>query len=332
MSENLRVGIIGTGGLGTQLGQHLTETTGADLIALADVDQPTRNAAGEQLGVGREHRYEEYERMFEEVDLDAVMIATPHTLHYEQVLTAMDHGLHVLCEKPLTTDLDTARDIAERDADRTELLQVGYQRHIEGPYVTARERLHQMEDTPSFVTAEITQNWIKSQRGSWRTNPDLSGGGQLYDTGSHVIDAVLWTTGLTPTAVSASMVFWEEDPRVDIQAALTIEFEEDAVATVAVSGDTPVVREHHHYWGNDGGVFIEGRNWNDRTVRVIGSDSTESHPGTADRYPNKVVGFVESIRKGEPPVATADDAVAVTAVTEAAYESAETGETVDIDL
>jgi len=329
---NLRTGVIGTGGLGTHLGAMMEEIPGGEVVAIAEVSEEARTRAGTRLDAPENARYGDHEAMLESVDLDAVLIATPHTLHYEQVLAAMEHDLHVLCEKPLTTDLETARDLVERDENREEILQVGYQRHIEGPYVAAREQVAESGGHPTFVTAEITQNWIQSQKGAWRANPDLSGGGQLYDTGSHVIDAVLWVTGLEPTAVTASMVFWEEDPRVDTQATLTVEFAEEAVASIAVSGDAPEVREHHRYWGDDGAVYVDGRAWNDREVHFVDPDGAQRYPGTPDRYPNKVVAFVESIREGTEPVATSRDALAVTAVTEAAYESARTDRRVELDL
>lgn len=332
MSKNLRAGVVGAGNLGTGLGEALQARPGADVVTIADISEDNRRKAGRRLGVPVASRYGDYETMLEKVSLDAVIIATPHTLHYEQAVAAMEQGLHVLCEKPLTTDLGEGSDLVDRDESSEKIFQVGYQRHIQGPFVAARDRIAEFDDPPAFVTAEITQNWIQYSSGTWRADPDLSGGGQLYDTGSHVIDAVLWTTGLEPTAVTASMEFWEEDPDIDIQATLTVEFAEDAVATIAVSGDSPTVREHHHYWGNDGGVYIDGRSWNDREFRLVDADGSERFPGVTDPYPDKVAAFVDSIREGTASVATPRDALAVTAVTEAAYESARTGERVELDL
>ena len=332
MTENLRAGVIGAGNLGMRLGEAMQDRPGADVVALADVSEENLAQGGHRLDVPPASHYEDYEAMLEAGGLNAVMIATPHALHYEQAVAAMEHDLHVLCEKPLTTDLADGRDLVDRDESREEIFQVGYQRHIEGPYVAARDRIAEFDDPPAFVTAKITQNWIQHSSGTWRADPELSGGGQLYDTGSHVIDAVLWATGLEPTAVTASMVFWNEDADVDIQATLTVEFAEDAVATIAVSGDSPVVREHHRYWGDDGGVYIDGRGWNDRQVHFVDPDGAEQYPGVTDSYPGKVAAFVDSIREGTGSVATPRDALAVTAVTEAAYESARTGERVELDL
>jgi predicted dehydrogenase len=332
MASETRIGIVGTGGLGTGLGRMAVGAAGANLVALADVSEENLAAAGDELGVPEADRYGEYEAMLDEADLDAVFIATPHTLHHGQVVAAMERDLHVLCEKPLATDLDDARDLVARDEARDEVLQVGYQRHIEPPYATARDHLDDFENV-KLVTASVTQDWISGQEGAWRSNPDLSGGGQLYDTGSHLVDVVLWTTDLTPTAVDASMVFHDDEERVDKQATLDVEFGEDAVASISVSGDAPTVREHVHVWGDDGAVYVDGRGWNERQVHLVDPDGAERHPAVwAQNLPaNKVEAFVESVQEGTEPVATARDALKVTAVTEAAYESARTGERVELD-
>jgi predicted dehydrogenase len=330
MSETLAVGIVGTGTLGTRLGEQFVDVLEATVVAVVDIDPKNRREAGDALGVDAASQYESYEAMIETEPLDAVVIATPHTLHYEQVVTALEADLHVLCEKPLATDLDDARDLVERSRERDEVLMVGYQRHLGPAYVHGRDKLEDAD--PKFVTAEISQNWYATQRGTWRTNPDLSGGGQLYDTGSHLIDAVLWMSDLNPESVSAEMVFADEAERVDVQAVLNVTFEGGCVASISVSGDSPRVREHIHFWGDDGGVYVEGHDWEPRETEVIEPDGSRRYPGSShDTEQTKARAFVDSIRTGEEPPATAADAYEVTAVTEAAYRSAETGERVSVD-
>jgi predicted dehydrogenase len=207
---------------------------------------------------------------------------------------------------------------------------VGYQRHLEPPYIAARDRI-QNGPTPTVLTASITQDWIDRFRDAWRGDPELSGGGQLYDTGSHLLDAVLWMTGLTPRSVSAEMVFEDADQRVDKQAVLNVVFEAGTVGSITVSGDAPAMREHVHVWGDDGGTYVDVADWTDRTVTAIEPDGSESTLATGGDAPTKVAAFVDAIRSGDPPPATAEDAFRVTAVTEAAYESARTGQRVGIE-
>lgn len=332
MSETLDIGIVGTGGLGTGLGHQFNDADGGTCAAIADISDENRERAGEELDVPEDARYEDYEAMLASEDLDGVAIATPHTLHYEQVVTCLEAGLDVLCEKPLCTDLDDARDLVRRSEEGDQILMVGYQRHLSPAYIEASQQLDANDGHPKFITAEITQNWIEAQRGAWRTDPDLSGGGQLYDTGSHLVDAVLWTTDLTPTSVSAEMVFDDEEERVDKQAVLNVNFESETAASISVSGDAPRVREHIHMWGDGGAVYVYGHEWDDREITVIDPDGEEYEPAFDHPHVSKGQAFVDCVNERSEPPATARDAFYVTAVTEAAYESAHTGERVEISL
>jgi predicted dehydrogenase len=333
MQYPVHIGIVGTGGLGTGLGRDIAASDRGEVAAIADVSDQNRANAGEELEVPVEQRYEDYEAMLAEASLDAVVIATPHSLHHDQTIAAMDAGLDVLCEKPLATDLGDARNLVDRAEGGEETLMVGYQRHVRAPYVTGRNHLADAGATPKFITAEITQPWIDSQLGTWRTDPDLSGGGQLYDTGSHLIDAVLWMTGLTPTSVSAEMAFHDDARRVDTQAMLTVRFESGTVANLSVSGDAPRVREHIHVWSDAGGLYLSAKEWDTQGITYVQPDGSEVSPLLdAPPYPNKIEAFLECVRGGTEPPATARDALSVTAVTEAAYESARTGERVDVVL
>lgn len=333
MVETVRIGVTGTGGLGTHVLRELDGVDGAAIAALADVSHESLSRAAETFGVADDHCYDDHVAMLDAEGLDGVVIATPHALHYEQTVAALERGVDTLCEKPLCIDLDRARDLVRRSDEADATLMVGYQRHLMPAYRRARDEREIQTGDPQFITAEVTQDWIANQSGNWRSNPDLSGGGQLYDTGSHLLDVVLWTTNLVPVSVNAQMLFADDERRVDKQAALDIQFDNGAVATVAVSGDAPTVREHFHVWGPEGGFYVEGDDWSTRYLTYIDADGEESEPAL-DAYgaPNKAAAFVEVIRDDAEPPAKPRDALKVTAVTEAAYESATTGRRVDIDL
>lgn len=328
--EPLRVGLLGLGYIGTTVGEEFHHHDGTTVASVCDVSPEAREEGGDRFSVSESARYETDERMFDEAALDAVLVGTPHTLHYEQVVMALERGLHVLCDKPLTTDLEQARDLHRRARDGEQVLMVGYQRHLNPEFATARERW--TDTDPRWMTAEVTQNWMQRHEGTWRTDPSLSGGGFLYDTGSHLLDAVLWTTGLTPTSVSASMTFVDDEERVDERASLTVDFAEGATADVSTFGAAPRVREHFHAWDDDGAVYLEGREWDPRQLKVVDAEGTEHDPYVDYRTQRtKADAFVEAVEEGTEPPATTLDGLRVTAVTEAAYESARTGGRVNID-
>lgn len=331
-----RMAVLGTGGLGIMIGKQVRRQPESTLVALADVSEASRSNAGDELSVPPDARYETLNGLIEAEELDALCIATPHSLHYDQVTTALDAGLDVLCEKPLVTDLEDAKALHRRAEESENILMVGYQRHLQPEYQLGRERWAEGGWEPKFISAEITEDWIDGNIGTWRVDPSLSGGGFLADTGDHVLDAVLWMTDLTPTTVEADMDFEMED--IDIRANVTVEFEEGASAHLSFYADAPRVTERLQAWDDDGGIRIEGREWGDRSVTVVDGDGSETDPYRAARDSaydgprSKLDGFVDAINGDAPVPSTTRDAVRATAVAEAAYESATSGEPVAVAL
>lgn len=325
----VRAGIVGTGDLGTTLGDQIRAHENGIIAAVADVSPDALQSAGDRFDVDTAHRYTDYENMLDDAPIGVVVVATPHAFHYEQTTAALDREYDVLCEKPLTIDLKEARGLVSRSEESDEILMVGYQRHLFPPFVKARERLHAADGKPAYIAAETTQEWISEFRDQWRANPDLSGGGQLYDTGSHLIDAVLWVSDVTPESVYAEMMFDDDDRRVDKHAALSVKFENGGVGSITVSGDTRHRYEQLHFSNDNGAVRIEDQ------MRLFEYDED----GDRDEVPidfgsrtPKGEAFIDAVLERTEPPSTARHALAVTAVTEAAYESARTGERIDIDL
>jgi len=329
----VRVALVGLGSLGRRLGTQFTELAGSELVALSDIAPDAVAEVGGELGVGSDAQYTDYESMLDGERLDAVAIATPNGLHYDQVMAALDRDLHVLCEKPLATSVADAHELTERAEAADEVVMVGYQRHLNPAYDLARERWAEGDRTPTFITGEITHDWRSyyEEMDDWRMDPELSGGGHLLNVGTHVVDAVLWTTGLTPTSVTATVDFHDDDQIFDKQSAMFVEFEEGAIASIADTGVVARTREHVHIWDGEGAVYLEGREWDDRTGRVIDADGTERDPyHSYSRRLAKGKAFLRSIRTGEAPPATARDGFKATAVTLAAYEAGRREERVDL--
>lgn len=328
--QPLRLGIVGLGYIGTTVGGEFHRHPDASVAAVCDLDEGRLATVGDRFAVSPDRRYLEYDAMLAEAPLDAVLVGTPHTLHHGQVVAALERDLHVYCDKPLTTDLDDARDLLDRDGASDRTLMVGYQRHLQTAFRRARDRL--LASEPRWLTASITQGWIDDSAGTWRLEPGLSGGGFLYDTGSHLLDGVCWTTGLEPATVAASMDFHDEAERIDSRAHLDVTFENGSTGTFSLHGDAPAVREHVHVWDDDGAVYLEGEEWRSRRVHEVDADSGEYVPYVDPRRErSRADAFLESVREGIEPPATARDAYRVTALTEAAYEAARSGRRVAVD-
>ena len=331
MAEPLRVGVVGAGRWGTNIATQFRDNSRAAVTALSDIADRNREKAGERLGVDSAHRYENYEAMLEGEPLDAVQITSPHELHYEHTLAALDRNLHVLCEKPFVPGIDRAAELTREIEASDRVVMVGFQRHVHPAYTAVRNAIAAGDIEPNLVTAEITQSWIESVAGTWRVEPELSGGGQLYDTGSHLLDAVVWMLGRRPERVSAEMEFYDDAGRVDVQATLSVRLENDTVANIAVSGDASSIHERIVVQGDQRRAVLTGTGWDYRGVEITDAEG-ETHTavdGDLSSY-DKVDGFLRAVAADETPPATARDAFYATALTEAAYEAARSGERVSV--
>jgi len=320
--SRLAVGIAGLGSIGLRLGEQLRVNPDASVVAVTDVVADNVTSAAEVFEIPEHARFESYEAMLDGADLDAVVIATPNGLHYEQSMAALDRDLHVLLEKPIATKIDEAMDLTKRAEESDNVVMLGFQRHLNPAFIQGYQRWRQGETEPTFITGELTHNWREyfEEMDDWRMDPDLSGGGHLINVGIHVIEAILWMTGLTPTHVNANVSFHDDAEILDSESSIRIEFENGTVATIADTGLVPRTREHIHVWDDEGALYIEGREWNKRHTYTVDIDGTEHDPyhGGSD---NKADAFIETVQMGETPPSTARDALWATAVTLAAYAS-----------
>ena len=322
------VGVVGLGGLGMVQARAFDELPGVELAGGADVSATCREDYAASFGGPT---YADYEALYDDVELDAVTIVTPHTLHYEQIKAAFERDIHVHVEKPLVTTVEHADELIAMADEQDLVFQVGYQRHFHPAY---REMARLVEDGElgrvHMASCHLAQDWISGQEGTWRANPELSGGGQLIDSGSHLLDVLLWITDGTPAEVAALTDNWGHD--VDVNSALSARLETpdgDVIASIGVSGDGHSFEEGLTIWGTEGMMEYSG---GELTVAVDGQPTYTASPsgsGYLESTKEKLGRFVEAVETGTASPVPAEFGRRVTCLTEAAYIAAEEGRTVD---
>lgn len=330
----LRLAQFGLGTLGRLELETFDDLERVEIVAGADPVDKTRRSFEATYGA---ESYQQYADLLDEHgdELDAVNVVTPHGLHYEQAMAAMEHDLAVHLEKPMVTDLGDAVALTEAARERDLVVQVGYQRHFDPRFQTIRE-LVSSGAVGDVVGAScfLEQDWIAQLGGTWRTDPSLSGGGQLYDSGSHLLDSLLWTTDASPDEVAA--VVERDGHEVDVHASLSIALERDGrtlPASVFVTGDGPTspdTRDGLVVWGTEGSVEYgpEGV-----TVRHEGAAPEHEAVDVYD-YPTltarKLRAFVEAVAGERENPVPPETGTQVIALTEAAYVASDEGRTVDV--
>jgi predicted dehydrogenase len=238
--KGLRIGIIGTGGIARGHGKRLRTMEGVEIAAVVDPSEESLARFTEAVfdGNGRPPAYSGHREMLEKEKLDAVLVCTPHTLHFDQIMESLDAGLHVLSEKPLVCTEDETHRVIERAGEARRHVMVSFQRRFRGAYRAMKKLLHDSDfGNVNFVSAYISQGWLTSQADKWRQKKSLSGGGQLNDTGAHIIDMMMWL--LEDEATDLSAFIKNYGCEVDIDSAISFRTRKGTLGTLSVVGSAP---------------------------------------------------------------------------------------------
>ncbi len=320
----IRMGFIGCGGNASgHVGRCLEMPAEVEVVGLCDPSATSLDRLRERhAAVAEVPSFGDYRDLLAQVPMDAVQISTPHTLHFEQIMAALDRGLHVLCEKPMVCTVAHARQVIARAEAVGRILMVAYQRHLMPQFRYIRNQIMAGElGQIQFVSALQDQAWYRGTRGSWRQQLALSGGGQLNDSGSHLLDIMLWMTGLEVEEVQAFVENFESE--VDINSALSLRFRNGAMGNLSIVGNSPTggMWEDITIWGTKAVVYLrQGK----LTVKVAGSNDAYEPTGlpgasTPDRN------FVDAILGRDAVQVPAVCGLRVIELTEAAWESARQG-------
>src|SRR3954447_24014176 len=185
--------------------------------------------------------------------LDGVVVTSPHTLHYEHARLALERGLHVMCDKPMCTRGDHARDLVRLAREKGVHLLVPYGWHYKPFVQTAKRwldagRIGQVQYALCHMASPIRDllegkkfqtEGNSGQAGgvlfepdprTW-SDPQVAGGGYAHAQLSHSTGMLCLLTGLTPASVYALMS--APDAKVDLYDAISVRFEGGAIGTVS---------------------------------------------------------------------------------------------------
>jgi len=223
-NEKLNIAVVGAGGRG---GANLAGVAGENIVALCDVDDGTLNKAAQ--GFPNAKKYNDYRKMLEQKDIDAVVVSTPDHMHAPVAAAAIRLGKHVYCEKPLTHTVHEARVLGELTKKHRVATQMGNQGHsnngarrtvelIQSGAIGYIREVHAWTDRPIWPqgigrpagsgSPPSTLHWdlwlgVAANRPydpayhpfKWRGFWDF-GTGALGDMACHVLDVAFWALKL----------------------------------------------------------------------------------------------------------------------------------------
>ena len=350
-----RIGIIGVGWWGTAGHlEPLADDPTTEVVAVWSRTESKARRRAEAYGVPR--YYTDCHAMIDECDIDGVIVASTPNVHYEQARLALEHGLHVLVEKPFVLKAAHANTLQRLAKEKGLLLSVCHPMLFHAPLQEARRAIQEGAlGHIMCVTAHFAQRVYELYRGqvpayihvarrggdplrpnqSSYSDPAVAGGGEGHTQASHILGALLWLTGLQPESVFAYM--HNAGAAVDVVDALTIRFAGGTVGTVAANGLLPAgIWEAQIHMQGDGGIMHCSTGRSPGTTRApAGADMHEYSLPTANDYadacPEVPRNFVRAILGQEPLHVETEVAVNEARILAAAYASASSGRPVAIE-
>lgn len=242
MTEKLRLGVIGVGNMGSGHCQNLRRGITPEIALAAVADRrESRRAWAEALGVPV---FAEGEELIRSGLCDAVVIAVPHNQHPELTISALRHGLHALCEKPIAVYTLAAREMIAAAGQSGKTFALMFNQRTNPLYVRCKELLASGEMGALKRVNWIITDWYRTQAyydsGAWRATWNGEGGGVLLNQCPHQLDLLQWLCGM-PTRIRA---FCHEhrwhDIEVEDDVTAYLEFTNGASGVfVTTTGDLP---------------------------------------------------------------------------------------------
>ena len=252
MKRKLRMGMVG-GGPGAFIGGVHRAAARLDgkieLVCGAFSTKPENNKAmASELFLPEEKCYNSYQEMFEAESrlpegerMDFVAVTTPNSTHFPIAMAALEHGFHVICEKPMTFTLEEA--LALRDKVRETGLVFALM-HNYSAYPMIRQMKKMIEDgkigTLRKIVATYDLGWLASpnagKQATWRVDPKFSGAAACVgDIGTHAEQLIEFTTGLKITELAADLATFVDGRTLDDDATIMLRFDNGAKGVIECS-------------------------------------------------------------------------------------------------
>ena len=358
--RTVRIGIIGCGGIanGKQM-PSLAKVKGVEMVAFCDIVKERAEKAAETYGSEGANVYTDYTELLKDSSIEVIHVCTPNKSHAPISIAAMEAGKHVLCEKPMAKTAAEARQMVETAKRTGKKLTIGYDNRYRNDSLYLKELVEQGElGDIYFAKAHAVRRRAVPTWGVF-LNEEEQGGGPLIDIGTHALDLTLWTMNnynvksvvgnvyykLSNTE-NAANAFGPWDPKeftVEDSSFAFITMENGATITLEASwalNTLDVDEAKTTLCGTKAGADMrDGLRINGEklsrlyvTKPDLNAGGVAYYEGGAESQADKEARlWIEAIRNGTEPLVKAEQALVVSEILEAIYQSAKTGKTIYFD-
>ena len=355
MKETIHVGIIGTGGIAG--GKHmpaLAKLEGVEMTAFCDIEQAKAQAAAKRFGTPDAKVYADYRELLKDPAIAVVHVLTPNDSHAEITIAALEAGKHVMCEKPMAKKAADARRMLEAARRTGKKLSIGYQtrQSAESQYL---KKICSAGDLGEIYFARA--NALRRRAvPTWGVflDAEKQGGGPLIDIGTHALDLTLWMMdNYEPKSVVGNVYrklgdnensanawgpwdpakFTVEDSAfgfitmkngatIILEASWAINLLDTTEANCTLAGTKAGADMKH-------GLKINGENNGTlyvQDIQTAGGGVAYFDSKGVDLALEEARSWINAVRNDTDPVVLPEQALVVSEILEAIYESAKTGQ------
>lgn len=234
------------------------------------------------------------ETALEDREVDAVYVASPVALHAFHTIASLLAGKHVLCEKPTAMNYAEAQSMAAAAEKAQKLFGVAFYRRLYPKLIRAKQLILEGAIGQPVLAEANNHGWLESESRAWLRDPALAGGGPLFDTGSHRIDAFNFLFGrpVRATGFRANVI---HQIGVEDSATALVEYAGGVRGVVDVRWNSRIIRDQFRIVGSEGELDLSPLN-GPRLVLTNGSSSREELlPAHANVHYPIVENFVNAV-------------------------------------
>lgn len=242
----VRFGIVGGGNMGTGHANNFLarKIKNGYLSAICDINPKKFDFFKEKFGDDIKY-FTDAEEMFKSGECDVVMICTPHYIHPDLAILAMDNNLHCIVEKPAGVYTLQVKKMLERAKKSDKILGIMFNQRTNPAFKKMREMVMNGSIGEIKRTNWIITDWYRTQQyydsGDWRATWKGEGGGVLYNQAPHQLDLFQWIVGMMPTKVHAFCHYGKwHDIEVEDDVTCYVEYPNGATGVfITTTADSP---------------------------------------------------------------------------------------------
>jgi len=305
----------------------------AELVALVDEDPVKSSMLQKKYGIGR--IYEDFTRMLDKEDVDAVDICTPNYLHAPMAIAALRSGRHVLCEKPLARNAAEAEKMVETAKKSGRFLMAALNNRFR-PDVDVLKTFVRRRELGNIQLVKvgwqrIARDW---QERAWFMDQRKSGGGALLDLGMPLMDLAMWIAGLKkPTRVTCNVFGKKGKGGVEDSACAMVNFAGGSCLILEVSWNLlePKDLSYLEIYGSKGGANLHPlkihKGMHGHLVNVTPALDRQRN-FYKDSCQAEINHFIDCIQRKRKPLTSGEEALPVLRILDAMYKSNSAGKEV----